>query len=43
MDALRLILYRTGLLLKRQPFGCAVILAVIVGIALAIVVNLWSL
>lgn len=39
MSALSLILYRTGLLLKRQPFGCSLYLAIVVGITLAIIVN----
>lgn len=40
MNALTYTLYRTGLLFKRQPFGCSIYLAVIIGIALAIFVNL---
>ena len=40
MSALSLILYRTGLLFKRQPFGCSIYLAIVIGIALAVIVNL---
>lgn len=39
MTTLRYILYRTGRLFTVNPFGCALIWAILIGVLLAIIVN----